>query len=224
MEGLVTLSKHRMYIGILVSVLIVSSANAQRVYSNEALERDSVYHSYGSAVFARGGYVFDGTEGDLDDLVLPDEFDELTDTSAIYGSAGVRSSFHRAGDSTFSVEGEVVVARDSIDLTEALGETFDASIWVVAPQLNARWQYNADGVVAPYASVGVGPAVQLLSVDTSFGEFEDTDVSFSYNGRAGLEFNVARAFGVEAGYRYLGITDGLTTGYHAGEIGLNFKF
>jgi opacity protein-like surface antigen len=123
----------------------------------------------------------------------------------------------------FALEGEIVVARETFDFDEA-GVFVEYSEWNVAPQANLRWQYNFHGSVAPYASIGVGPTFAFYDADTSIGDFSADDVLFSYNGRAGLEFAISERVGIEGGYRYFGFTDAGTAGFHAGEVGLNFKF
>ncbi len=171
----------------------------------------------------RGGHIFDNTEEFLDDLLSTPGLDDLGDLSSAYGAVGYRAKLARAGASMFALEGEVVVARGSIDVTD--GVLFaEFTEWDVAPQLNLRWQYNFHRTVAPYASVGVGPTFAFYEIDSSFGGISGDDVLFSYNGRAGLEFSITNRFGIEGGYRYFGVTEGVTVGFHAAEVGLNFKF
>lgn len=218
-------SMRKSAMAILATVLIAPTAGlAQDAYRSKALSRASAYHTNGDAFFVRGGYVFDNTEEDFDDLAGFPGAADLADSSAVYGSIGARAKIARAGASMFGLEFETLVARDTVEISDGVGVFADISQWVVAPQANARWQYNFHGVVAPYASFGVGPAVVIQSIDSTIGQFRDTSVVFSYNGRAGLEFGLADRFGVETGYRYLGVTDEGTAGAHAAELGLNFKF
>lgn len=204
--------------------MIASSASGQEYYRSEALARDSAYHTNGNAFFLRGGYVFDSTEEDFDDFSGIPGLEDLGDTSSVYGSLGVRNKLIRAGASMFALEVEALVARDTVDFDDGLGNFLDFNEWIVAPQISGRWQYNFHGRIAPFASVGVGPAIVIDSIESSIGDVSDTSVFFSYNGRAGLEINITPRFGMEAAYRYLGVTDETTAGFHAGEIGFNFKF
>ena len=209
---------------IAISVVFSVPAAAQTHNPAPALARDSAYETNGNAFFLRGGYVFDSTNEAFDAFSTIPGLSDLSDTSAIYGSLGVRQKVDRAGRSMFSVEGEAIVARDTIDFDDGAGNFLDYREWIVAPQAGARWQYNFHGRVAPYASFGVGPAIVFDTVESSIGDFDESSVYFSYNGRAGLELAVSPRVGIEAGYRYLGVTDAATAGFHAGEIGLNLKF
>lgn len=213
---------------------LTSPAAAQDHYRSEALSRDSAFETNGDAFFVRGGYAFDSTEeitiaeanaalAPFGVMVAGNPGDEVFDTSAFYASLGFRQKLKRFGDSMLSVEEEFLAARSS-ESVDILGVPVAYREWDLFPNAALRWQYNFNGAVAPYASLGAGPGIILSTLESGASEVSETDVVFAYTGRAGLEFNVTPRFGVEAGYRYLGVTDATTAGFHAAEIGLNFKF
>ncbi len=220
----------------------LSVAPAQEYYQSKELDRDSAYESNGNAFFLRAGYAFDSTEeftiADLNAELAPlgvmvsgNPSDELVNTSAFYSSIGVRQKLKRAGESMISLEGEFLAVREEEkrELTGAFGSAFFQAVgWGLLPNAALRWQYNFDGRVSPYASAGLGPAITLFSFERTINgvgfETKNTDVVFGYTGRTGLEFAITPSFGIEAGYRYLGATDDVAVGFHAGELGLNFKF
>lgn len=196
--------------GCVFAAVSTSNVEAQDYYQSEALSRDSAYETNGNAFFLRGGYAFADTE-------------EFSDPSSFYSSIGLRQKLHRIGDSMFSLEGEFLAAREEEDFL-ILGTPIEVRVWELVPNAALRWQYNFDGRLAPYVSVGVGPAITLASVESGGVVVSDSSVDFAYTGRAGVELSVTPKFGLEAGYRFLGISDDIAVGFHAAEIGLNFKF
>ncbi len=171
----------------------------------------SIYRQYGSAVFARGGLFFADTN-------------TLTDVSQPYGSLGYRQIFAAKGKSIFSWEGEVLGARDSETLpTGLMGSDIDVSSTLIAGLASARWDYVLSEVLSPFVSAGIGIAYVRGSVDDGVASISNDDFEFAYTGRAGLAVNVTDQLGLEAAYRFVGVTAG-TDGFHGGELGLNYRF
>lgn len=158
-------------------------------------------------LFGRGGYVVADTE-------------DLADVEAFYGAVGGRWDLSALAQ--ISLEGEFLFANqdESFDLG---GSILEADAWLLLPNAALRWQWPI-GAFRPYLSAGVGPGIDIVSVE-AFG-FDDTesDVFLGYTGRAGVEFSLAPKFGFEAGYRYIGSAEDGRAGLHAAEIGLNLRF
>ena len=172
--------------------------------------RGSVYQRYGSTAFIRGGLFFADTEAG-------------TDVSQPYGAIGYRRQISRRGRSNIGLEGEIVGAFDS-ETIDVLGTIVDTDVLLLAGVGSARLDYEVSRSFAPFASVGLGVAYARASVDDGVTEISDGEVAFAYTGRAGFAANFSDRFGIEAAYRYLGVTSDATGGLHGGELGLNYRF
>ncbi|MEL6369339.1 MAG: outer membrane beta-barrel protein [Pseudomonadota bacterium] len=200
---------------LLATIPLATSALAQGQSSSSqgapTFRKASVYNSFGrNSAFIRGGYAFADTE-------------DFTDYSAPNIAVGGSYFLSASGKSRFFVEGEIYVSRQS-ESVSGVGISADATQWILAPNVAGRWQYQANGTVAPFISAGIGPGLVITSVDLNGLSDSTTDFVFAYTSRAGLHLTLSDKIDLEAAYRYLGLTQDGSIGIHGAEAGLNVKF
>lgn len=88
----------------------------------------------------------------------------------------------------------------------------DGDIHAWSGHLNGLFDINPKGAVTPYIGAGLGYTALNASASNALGtapfqSFNTGDGSFSYQGLAGVAFKLSRAFAIDIGYRYLGVTD-----------------
>ncbi|MEO1014465.1 MAG: hypothetical protein AAFX08_04675 [Pseudomonadota bacterium] len=161
------MSIQRLFAGVALSIFASAGALAQtpQTPSSEGQTtrwsykpggaRGSVYNSYRNAFFARGGYAFADAFLGVD---VPTEY------SAIGFAIGARQRLGRSGRTIWSIEEELYATRNSED-GEILGAPFSVTEWIFAPNAALRWQWFASDVIAPYASLGVGPGIVFTSTE-----------------------------------------------------------
>jgi len=104
----------------------------------------------------------------------------------------------------------------------------DATVW--AGMLNAIYDVGTWAGFTPY--LGLGAGVATIDVDITAGgvSASESDLSFAYQGLAGVRYAVTQAVDVKAGYRYFSLLEprfGTTSAdYHSHnfELGVAFKF
>jgi len=178
--------------------------------SGSSFKSGSVYKNYGNQAFVRGGYVFAGRGGSA----FEDGFG---------GSIGVRHPFAHSGRSAYSIEGELLYARNSEDGIP-FGTPVDASIWTLTGLVSLRWDYETGAGINPFLSVGGGPSYVRYKIESGLVSGSDDDFTFAYSGRAGFQIELTDQLSLEPAYRYLGTTQPGTPGAHSGEIGVNLSF
>lgn len=205
--------RYHFLIAVMTFAATSGAAHAQTGPDTRNLQRASIYQQFGNAVFIRGGYIFTDTD------------DAPIDTQAIYGAIGASGKIARRGRSKFSAEGEIIVFRDGedelLDPVSGLPIAIAPVSWSVSAVGGVRWQYELTKALQPYASVGLG--VSHLRASTPLTQAAST-WTFAYTGRAGLEARLTDSIGLEGGYRYLGLANGGSVGFHALEVGLNYRF
>lgn len=179
---------------------------ASPVLAQDPSPHGSVYSSFGSAAFVRGGYIFAAHGGGASG-----------DASAPLGSIGYHAPF--SPGSQFGFETELVYLRDS----ETIGP-ITATAGQLTALISLRWQYETGSRISPFVSAGIGPAYIHAKIDNGVTEISDSDLVLGYSGRAGVEIQLSDGLALETAYRYLGATDDGTAGFHAAEAGLNFTF
>jgi len=180
-------------------------------YQRKASKRTrsgSVYSSYGQKVFVRGGYSFAGHGAGA-----------FSETGPII-AAGYGRPIDLFGDSV-SIEGEIVYVSNS-DTVDILGIPVQNDLWGLTGLVSLRWQ--PAGNIAPFASLGVGPAYYSTEVTGGGLDASGSDLFLGYSARAGAVASIGDQFSLEAGYRYLGAALNGTIGYHAAEVGVNYEF
>jgi len=65
------------------------------------------------------------------------------------------------------------------------------------------------GKLRPYVGIGVGAAIETFdgSNITPVGTYRSTDVTFAYQGEAGLEYSLTRHIDLGVAYKFVGTTD-----------------
>ena len=170
----------------------------------------SVYSSYGSAAFVRGGYGFASKGGS--------PFEE-----GFSGSIGYRRVISQSGRSAFSIEGELLYARNSEDQIIPTVPV-EATAWALTGLVSLRWDYAVGAPISPFASVGVGPSYMRGKVVSPLASVSDDDVTFAYSGRAGVVIGLSDNISLEPAYRYIGTTQSGAPGVHSAEVGFNLNF
>lgn len=198
---------------LLSAVLILAPTVAAAQAQQGEFKSGSVYSSYGSSAFVRGGYGFaahgGGASGSIDAITFA------------AGYAPVPK--WRFGGSTLGFESEIVYFRDSEDIDLGAGGVLDTTLWSLTGLLSLRYEYDM-GAIRPFMSAGVGPAYWRASVDDGITEISDGEFKLGYSGRAGIEAALSDRVSLEAAYRYLGATINGTAGFHSAELGLNLDF
>ena len=126
------------------------------------------------------------------------------------------------------VEGEFAYRNN--DLNKIAGISIDSSGNAYSLMANGYYDFNNSSMVTPYIGAGLGAT--HLSIDnltvggTNFGSSSDT--VFSYQGIAGLAFNVMPNTKLGLEYKYLGTTnpnfDGVKAEYKDHAIGVKLTY
>ena len=183
-----------------------------RVKRNGGDKHKSVYDSYGSTLYMRGGALIAGHTdwGDLDVL-------------GATVSVGLRQRVHGKNRKlSVFVQPELVYFRDAYCYTVDdvhIEETF----FGYGSMLSLGVAYDLSAVTL-FGSVGGGPL--RVETDTDDGSVVQNygDTRVGYTGVAGLETQILDRLYFEAAYRYLGAVREDVMGLHSLEAGVNFKF
>lgn len=129
---------------------------------------------------------------------------EIIDTEAgyqVFGALGY--AFARS----LRLEGEVAYRNNELDNFQALGPG-PGDVSALSGMFNAWWDFNREGQVSPYIGGGIGLTRVNAEIATDAGApfqiaIDDADLGFSWQGGAGVAFEVFRGIDLDVGYRYL---------------------
>ena len=122
------------------------------------------------------------------------------------GGAGVGAIGYGFGNG-FRVEGEIGYRESGVDKAE--NSSGSGSFSALDGMANGLYDFNLGWPVVPYLGAGAGVArvhADSVTIPGSTATVDDSDLTFAYQGIAGLSYGITQALKLDVSYRYFATT------------------